>query len=278
MPVARSGAGSALPVLLAGLVALGVAGCASPGKPVTQTLWVDTPGCAPARCELSNDAGHWLLPATPGALAVTTSHQALRVVCRSANATQGEVGAASSMTPAGASGAVVGGAVGAGVVVGTLGTTALAFIPVLGVIAVVGGTAMGALGGQALSEGAQRLLYPERIVVAMNCQAAATSVAAAGPDWGLDIRSILPADAQASGLEVRGAVQVTAVAVGSLAAAAGLRPGDLVLAAGTQPVVDVAGLAEKVLALAATESLTLTVWRGGQTLALVLTRPLAVRP
>ena len=68
-------------------------GCASPGLRSQQTVTVETPGCPEATCELSNDQGHWLLARTPGTVAVTSSHAALRVSCRNSEGALGLFGA-----------------------------------------------------------------------------------------------------------------------------------------------------------------------------------------
>ena len=62
------------------------------------------------------------------------------------------------------------------------------------------------------------------------------------------------------------------MAADSLAAAAGLRSGDVLLAADGQNLGDAADLEERVLALAPEAPLALRVWRQGQTIDLVLTR------
>jgi serine protease Do len=71
----------------------------------------------------------------------------------------------------------------------------------------------------------------------------------------------------------RGAVLVTSVAAGGRAAAAGLRNGDILLAADGQDLGDAADLEERVLVLPTGAPLALRVWRDGQILVLVLTRP-----
>lgn len=71
---------SAVNVVVAALGPL-VQACASPGQLVTQTLRVETPGCAQVACELSNDRGSWILSPTPGNVTLTTSHVPLKVRC-----------------------------------------------------------------------------------------------------------------------------------------------------------------------------------------------------
>ena len=96
-----------------------VAGCASPGKPVTQTVQVETPGCAAVACELSNDQGRWTVPHTPGAVSVTTSSAPLSVSCGASVSTHSRTSAPSTVAAASGGGAVVGGVAG-GAVFGTM--------------------------------------------------------------------------------------------------------------------------------------------------------------
>ena len=64
------------------LVALvGLQGCASIVSGTSQSVSVDTPGCAGARCELSNDKGKYFVPSTPGTVTVSHSYNNLQVTC-----------------------------------------------------------------------------------------------------------------------------------------------------------------------------------------------------
>ena len=248
--------------------------CASPGTPVTQTVRVETPGCALVACELSNDRGHWSLPRTPGTVTLITSHEPLKLSCRADDGVLASAGLASSTASPTGAGAVTGGVVGGAAVGAAVGTAALAYIPVLGVIAVLGGVAAGAAAGQTMEAGRQSIRYPELISLPMNC-AVATAMLPAGASLGLGIRGLLPAQAHAAGAGERSAVLVTSVAVGGRAAAAGLRSGDILLAADGQALRDAADLEERVLALAPGAPLALRVWRDRQVLELVLTRAAA---
>jgi S1-C subfamily serine protease len=171
-------------------------------------------------------------------------------------------------------GAVTGGVVGGAAVGVAVGTAALAYIPVLGVIAVLGGVAAGAAAGQTMEAGRQSIRYPELISMPMNCTVA-PAIPTADSSLGLGIRGLLPAQAQAAGAGERSAVLVMSVAAGGRAAAAGLRSGDILLAADGQALRDAADLEERVLALAPGTPLALRVWRDGQLLELVLRRAAA---
>ena len=60
------------------LVALvGLQGCASIVSGTSQSVSVDTPGCAAARCELRNDKGKYFVPSTPGTVTVSRSYNNL---------------------------------------------------------------------------------------------------------------------------------------------------------------------------------------------------------
>lgn len=162
----------------AGLLLMSVGCATSPPPPVhdpllgasvQQAVTVETPGCSVVACELRNDKGTWTVPSTPGTVTLTTSRQPLSVSCRADSGVL--AGLASPSTRAAPSGtvAVAGGAVGGAAVGAALGATALSFIPVLGVIAIATGVAVGAASAQAVESTQQALLYPSRIVVAMEC-------------------------------------------------------------------------------------------------------------
>ena len=251
-------------------------GCASPGLRSQQMVTVETPGCPEVTCELSNDQGHWLLARTPGTVAVTSSHAALRVSCRNSEGALGLFSAGSSMGSTSGGGAVVGGAVGAGAVFAAVGTTALAFIPVAGAVAVIGGAAIGALGGQAAESSARPIRYPDRIVVPMSCTRPSGDTQH-GPIFGLGIRGLSTGEARIIGLGERTAVLVTFVAEGSLSAAAGLRANDIVLRAGDAEIDGAAALERVASAVVAGSAIPLTIRRGEQTISLLMVRP-AVAP
>jgi membrane-associated protease RseP (regulator of RpoE activity) len=241
-----------------------------------QTIRVQTPGCAAARCELANDRGTWQLARTPGSVTVTVSRQPLRATCRSEASVVGGALASSSRPATSGAGAVTGGVVGGAATGAALGATALAFIPPLGVVAVLTGASVGAVAGDAAERRSHPLRYPDVVSIPMNCPAvdagSTQTQQEEAPRLGLGIRGLTLAQAQAAGLKGRTAVIVTSVAEGSLAAASGLRDGDVVLALNGQDVLDAADLEERVLALPRTLPLALRVWRDGHVLELLLTR------
>ena len=263
-------------------------GCATPGQPVQQTVTVETPGCAQARCTLANDRGSWDLPGTPGAVTLTTSHTALAVTCRGVDGTEGRTGAASSLQAQGHTGAVVGGAIGAGVGIAAA-APAMAFIPPLGVIIAVAGAAAGAGTGQAIDSQQRAIRYPDLITLPMNCAPGPLSPPAQAPprgQFGFSVLGLTLAQGLAAGIGARAALRVASVTADGPAAAAGLQPGDILLAAGDQPLDDAAVFERLVQAVGAGQPLHLRVWRGGRdalgqpigrSLDLLLTRP-AVPP
>ena len=90
------------------------------------------------------------------------------------------------------------------------------------------------------------------VSVALSCKAPGHTVAALrpAPRFGVVFRGLSVSDAKALGVGERGAVLVTDVAPGSLAAAAGLRSGDVLLAANGRLLIDAGQL--EVLAAALT--------------------------
>lgn len=256
-------------MLLPGLL---LQGCAVPGTPVTQTVRVETPDCAQARCELSNDQGQWSLLRTPGSVTLTTSREPLKVVCRADDGAQGKRTTGSTMGPTTGAGAVAGGVAGGAAVGVAVGSAALAFIPPLGIVAVLAGVGAGAATGQAVESNRRAIHYPELISVPMTCPAFTADARPVGTALGLGIRGLAPTDAREAGVGLRGAVLVTTVHAGGAAAAAGLRPGDIVLAADERDLADAADLEERVLALPAGTPLSLRVWRDSQLLTLQLLR------
>lgn len=253
-----------------------VGGCASPGKPVSQTVQVETPGCAAMACELSNDQGRWTVPRTPGAVSVTTSSAPLTVSCGAHASIRSRTSAPSTMAAASGGGAMVGGVAG-GAAVGTmLGAAGLAFLGPVGVLVVIGGAAAGAAAGQAVEAQQQAIRYPELISVPMNCAPLTAPAVEPGQRLGLGIQGMPLAEVRAAGLREHGAVRVTMVKAGGAAAIAGLQPGDIVLAADGHELGDAADLAERVWAAAPGAAIALRVWRDGGIVELALTRPLAV--
>ena len=252
-----------------------VGGCASPGKPVSQTVQVETPGCAATACELSNDQGRWTVPHTPGAVSVTTSSAPLSVSCGASVSTRSRTSAPSTVAAASGGGAVVGGVAG-GAVFGTmLGATGLALFGPVGFAFVIGGAAAGAAAGQAVEAQQQEIRYPALISVPMSCAPLTAPAAVSAPRLGLGIRGMPLAEVRAAGLGAASAVQVMTVKAGGPAAMAGLQPGDIVLASDGQPLGDAVDLEERMLALASGAGLSLRVRRGDQTLDLRLTLPSA---
>lgn len=254
-----------------------VAGCAAPiGKPVTQTILVETPGCLAASCTLSNDLGSWRVERTPGEVTVTSSREPLKVVCRSDGDEHGSTDASPVLPGTPRAGAVVGGIAGGAAVALAVGSVALAFVPGLGALVVLGGMGLGAGAGTIIEASQQTVAYPLVISVALSCATASQAMAAPGSARvGVGFRDLSLAEAKALGLGDRHALMVTEVASGSAAETAGLRRDDVLLAANGRPVNDAAQLETLAAALAPGTTLNLMVWRGGEELTLVLLLPQA---
>jgi S1-C subfamily serine protease len=130
--------------------------------------------------------------------------------------------------------------------------------------------------GQAMESGQRGMRYPDLISIPMHCGPAPTpaeAVAVAAQPLGLDISGLPSARARELGLGERGAVLVNTVDAGGRAETAGIRAGDIILAANGDPLGDATDLEERLLKLVAGSALTLRIWRQGQVLELVLRRP-----
>jgi S1-C subfamily serine protease len=256
-------------------------GCATqPGTSVPQTITVETPGCPGARCELSNDRGTWVLPATPGTVMVISSITPLRLSCQGSDGQPATIGSSANAAPPTGKGAVLGGAVGGAAVGVSVGAAALSFIPVLGVIAVVTGVGMGAAAGQAVEAQAQALHYPATLTLPMACGATLVTPAAPAP-FGFQVRTLDATAMREAGLVLppgaaeRSAVLVSSVNIGGLAEAAGLRPGDLLLAANGRDLHTAAQLELWLRALTPGQALRLQLQREGQVMERTLQRAAA---
>lgn len=256
--------------LLAAVVVAG--GCAYSGRPVEQAIRVETPGCERATCTLGNEQGQWSV-STPGTVTVRTARTPLTVSCRADGGVLGRAETPSTTAPNTGAGAVAGGVAGGAAVGAAVGSAALSFIPVVGVIVVATGVAIGATGGSTIEHTQTAMRYPERIEVPMNCALPAPADAVPA---GLTVRGLSRDEAAAAG--VGGAVRVMAVVPGGRAALAGLQAGDLVVAAGGAAIDDPAQLEALLRALPAGATLALRVRRGGADLEIALTgvpRPVA---
>ena len=253
----------AMPMLAA--ISLVLCGCATPGKETKQTVRIETPGCALANCELSNDRGHWRVSPAPGNVELTTSRQPLEVRCNAGGGVLGR-GSAGSSTASNTGAGVIAGGVAGGAVGAAAGAAALAFIPPLGVIIVLSSVAAGAATGDVIESSQGVLRYPDLITVPMHCAPPAilSTARTAGAAWGLGIRGLLPAATREAGAGERSAVLVTSVLAEGAAATAGLRAGDVIVAADGQALVDAADFEVRLLALPPGTSLELRVWRDGQ--------------
>lgn len=251
-------------------------GCATPvGRPITQTVRVETPGCATASCTISNDRGSWRVERTPGEVELISSREPLKVLCRSDDA-EGAADTPSSLSGTHGVGAVAGGLAGGAAVGVAVGSVALAFIPALGVLLVLTGAALGASAGTAIEHSQQSVAYPPVISIALSCKAPGELATVLRPArFGVGFRGLSAAEVAALGLGERGALRVTEVSSGSVAEAAGLRRDDLLVEANGQPITDAAQFEVVAAALVPGAALKLKVRRSGEELELTLQLPQA---
>ena len=212
----RGACAVAMPALLGG--------CETTGQSVQQSIWIETPDCASASCELRNDRGRWTLERTPGRVTITTSSAPLELACRAGELST-HASAPSTVPPVRGGAAAAGGLAGAGALgAATAGAAALGgpFV-MLTVMAVVAGATVGYGIGHSAEAATRAMAYPERITVPLRCDLPAGE----GPRIGILVRSPTTEEAHRAGLSDASAVWVVAVTEGSPAAAAGLRAGDL---------------------------------------------------
>jgi len=234
-------------------------GCETTGQSMQQSIWIETPDCASASCELRNDRGQWTLERTPGSVKVTTSSAPLEVVCR-AGELQTSASAPAAVPPVSGGPAVAGGLAG-GAAVGAATAGAAAFggpFGLLAVMAVLVGASTGASVGWLAEAGSRPIAYPERITVPLRCGPGAEGA----PHIGVTVRGLSDDEARRAQVPP-GSALVVAVAEGSRAAAAGLRAGDLVLRANDVPIDGAARFETLVRALPPDASLSLQVQRDG---------------
>ncbi len=101
------------------VAAWGLQGCASIVSGSTQVVSVDTPGCAGARCELSNDKGRYFVASTPGTVSLARSYNNLQVVCTRGEASSTPLSVASTTKGMAFGNILFGGVIGAGVDIST---------------------------------------------------------------------------------------------------------------------------------------------------------------
>jgi hypothetical protein len=251
-----------------------VAGCATrgSGQPTNQTVRVETPEHLGARCELSNDAGRWVVESTPGSVLLVTSLQPLVVTCRAEAGATGGTGKPSKAGRTSGAGAVAGGVVGGAAMAAAAGSASMVFFPVLTVLAVATGATAGAMVGQMAEAHGQQLRYPDTIRVTLTGLTPSAADDAHRPALGLSVRSLATGELRERGLGERGAALVTRLADPGIARAAGLQAGDVVVAANGNEVADAADLERRVRALAPGVPLQLTVWRAGRVIEIVILR------
>jgi membrane-associated protease RseP (regulator of RpoE activity) len=247
-----------------------LAGCTTTGQSAQQSIWIETPDCQSASCQLRNDRGQWTLERTPGRVTVATSSAPLEVACR-AGELSGHSSAPSTVPPVRGGAAAAGGLAGAGAL-GAATAGAAAFggpFVLLTVMAVVAGATAGYGIGHSAEAATRAFAYPERITVPLRCDGPAGD----RPRIGVVVRGLTDEEAGRAGLPDASAVRVVSVAEGSPAAAAGLRAGDLIRQANGVPLDGAARLQALLQALAPDSALILQVQRDGAAIEVRIPAP-----
>ena len=240
----------------------------------TQTIWIETPGCETARCEVSNDKGRWTVESTPGTVTIATSSKPLEVTCNAqgTGSPLGPTRVPSQKGDAAPAVAVAGGALGA--VVGIAAIAAAAAVPWAlpgAVQLLIPAMQIGAGVGGMVDEASRPVSYPATIAVPLVCHARATleSQLAAAP-LGIAVRGLTANEIAAAELaSVEGAI-VTRTAPGSRADRGGVRVGDIVVACNDAGVAAAAELEAMVRSATPGQPLKLRVWRERQRMEIVL--------
>jgi len=249
-------------------------GAAHAAASVTQTLRIETPGCDSARCEVSNDKGHWTVESTPGTVTVATSTKPLEVTCNAqgTGSPLGPTRVPSQKGEAAPTGAVAGGALGA--VVGIAAIAAAAAVPWAlpgAVQLLIPAMQIGAGVGGMADEASRSNSYPETISVPLVCHARAAleSQLAAAP-IGMAVRGLTGDEAKAAGLAGAAGAIVTRTAPRSRAESGGVRPGDIVLRCDDAEVAGAAELEAMVRSATPGQPLQFRVWRERQWVEIAL--------
>ena len=95
-----------------------LSGCASIVSGQNQSLSVNTPGCTPANCQLTNTKGSWFVT-TPGSVVVRRAYGNLTVACTKDGYLPATSTVASSTKAMAFGNILLGGVIGAGVDIGT---------------------------------------------------------------------------------------------------------------------------------------------------------------
>ena len=249
-------------------------GAAHAAASVTQTLRIETPGCDSARCEVSNDKGHWTVESTPGTVTVATSTKPLEVTCNAqgTGSPLGPTRVPSQKGEAAPTGAVAGGALGA--VVGIAAIAAAAAVPWAlpgAVQLLIPAMQIGAGVGGMADEASRSSSYPETISVPLVChaQAALESQLAAAP-LGIAVRGLTASEIAAAELATAEGAIVTRTAPDGRADRGGVHVGDIVVACNDAGVAGAAELEAMVRSATPRQPLKFRVWRERQWVEIAL--------
>jgi hypothetical protein len=95
-----------------------LSGCASIVNGQNQPVSVDTPNCAPAKCELTNEKGSWFVT-TPGSVTVRRAYGDMTVICTKAGVPAATLKVQSATKAMAFGNIIFGGVIGAGIDAGT---------------------------------------------------------------------------------------------------------------------------------------------------------------
>jgi len=240
----------------------------------TQTLRIETPGCESARCEVSNDKGHWTVESTPGTVTVATSIKPLDVSCimQGAGSPLGPTRVPSAKGESNTSATIAGGIAGAALGIAAIAAAAVVpwalpgaiqlFIPAVTVGAGVGGM---------VDEASRPVSYPATIAVPLVCHARAAldSQLAAAP-LGIAVRGLTASEIAAAELATAEGAIVTRTAPGGRADRGGVHVGDIVVACNDAGVAGAAELEAMVRSATPGQPVKFRVWRERQWVEIAL--------
>ncbi len=97
------------------LLATTASGCASMTSGTTQSIALQTTPATGAECQLVNEKGSWMVPATPGSTTINRAYGDLVVTCAHKNGTKGSTSVQSTTVGAAFGNILAGGLIGAAV-------------------------------------------------------------------------------------------------------------------------------------------------------------------
>lgn len=273
--ILRSATSLSFVVVAAVTIAAGACcGGAHAAESATLSIWVSTPDCDSARCEVSNDKGRWTVESTPGMVTVAVSTRPLEVSCTmlGSGSPLGTTRVPSSKGESGASATIAGGVAGAALGIAMIAAAAAVPWALPGAIQLlIPAIAAGAGVGGMVDEASRPVGYPASISVPLVCHSQATleSQLAAAP-IGMAVRGLTKDESAAAGLAGPMGAIVTRTAPGSRAERSGLRRGDVIVGCNDAELAGAAVLEMMVHSAPPGQPLRFRVWREWQWVEIVL--------